>query len=137
MGSLMAGFQTRWPAAPLPVSPDLQFQPQSLGMCRSRSESLMESHILHKIFTKFGTWNFSWFEVYQTDSIEATQRPVPVLTFSPISSFSAPTSCLSLGPGLGPMVRPMVRQWQSQSCRQSVSPCLRSSTHRGHNWQIV
>ena len=36
----------------LPVSPDLQFQPQSLGMCRSRSDSLMESHILHKIFTQ-------------------------------------------------------------------------------------
>ena len=36
----------------LPVSPDLQFRPQSLGMCRSRSDSLMESHILHKIFTQ-------------------------------------------------------------------------------------
>ena len=76
----MAGVQTRWPAAPergglphrgtLPhsntgpqsytqghsaatVSLDLQFQPQSLGMCHSRSDSLKESqrHILHKICT--------------------------------------------------------------------------------------
>ena len=136
MGSLMAGFQTRWPAAPLPVSPDLQFQPQSLGMCRSRSESLMESHILHKIFTKFGTWNFSWFEVYQTGSIEATQRPVPVLTFSPISSFAAPTSCLSLGPGLG------LGETHGEAVTKSVVPPIRVALSEveytpGYNWQIV
>ena len=81
-------------------------------------------------------WNFSWFEVYQTDSVEATHRPVPVLTFSPISSFAAPTSCLSLGPGLG------LGETDGEAVAKSVVPPIRVALSEveytpGYNWQIV